>query len=83
MTFLERRFPGRWKRKEQLDIGDASQTEGGIDEDALLRDPEAVKLMHEALNKVAKGELPAPIEISDAEVVEDVPTPTKSTPPPQ
>jgi hypothetical protein len=71
MTFLERRFPSRWKRKEQLDIGASDGQEGGIDEDALLRDPEAVRLMHEALESVAKGELP---EITDAQVVEETPT---------
>lgn len=57
MTFLERRFPGRWKRKEQIDIGDADAGGTGIDETALLADPEAVRLVHAALERVAKGEI--------------------------
>jgi hypothetical protein len=72
MTFLERRFPGRWKRREQIDVGDA--TEGtGIDETIMLTDPEAVKLLHDALERASKGQLPAPKseEIVDAEVVDD------------
>lgn len=56
MTFLERRFPGRWKRKEQIDIGDVEATTG-IDETLLLQDPEAVKLVHDALERASKGAL--------------------------
>jgi hypothetical protein len=72
MTFLERRFPGRWKRKEQIDIGDASQ-DTGIDEQALLTDPEAVKLLHDALERASTAALEsgAKGEVTDATVVED------------
>lgn len=70
MTFLERRFPGRWKRKEQIDIGDADAAGGGIDEGLLLADPTAVRLIHDALERVAKAELPKP-DVIDAEVIEE------------
>lgn len=71
MTFLERRFPGRWKRKEQIDIGDAEAGVSGIDETLLLGDPTAMRLIHEALERVAKGELEAgPVPV-DAQVVDD------------
>lgn len=54
MTFLERRFPGRWKRRDELQVQDPFNPAGtgstnAIDETALLNDPEAVRLMHEAL----------------------------------
>lgn len=55
MTFLERRFPNRWKRREQIDVGESDANAGGIDETLLLSDPEAVKLIHDALDKVATG----------------------------
>lgn len=55
MTFLERRFPNRWKRREQIDVGEGDANAGGIDETLLLSDPEAVKLVHDALDKVASG----------------------------
>lgn len=74
MTFLERRFPGRWKRKEQIDIGDADTGGQGIDETLLLADPEAVKLVHRALERVAKGEIAQIAEsVEDATVVPDSP----------
>lgn len=57
MTFLERRFPGRWKRRDQIDIGEADAANTGIDETLLLRDPQAVKLIHDALDRVAQGEI--------------------------
>lgn len=56
MTFLERRFPGRWKRREQIDIGEA-ETHTGIDETILLQDPGAIALIHDALERVSKKEL--------------------------
>lgn len=67
MTFLERRFPGRWKRKEQIDIGEADGTTG-IDETLLLKDPEAVRLVHDALEHASKGAL-NPSPVVDATVV--------------
>jgi hypothetical protein len=72
MTFLERRFPGRWKRKEQIDIGDGAQ-DTGVDEQALLTDPTAVKLIHDALERASRAALEsgAKEEITDATVVED------------
>lgn len=79
MTFLERRFPGRWKRKEQIDIGETDAA-SGIDESLMLGDPVAVKLMHQALQRAAKGQLPPPEEIiPEATVVEesDVVPPTE------
>lgn len=60
MTFLERRFPDRWKRREALETNNpfdpvANQRVAGpaVDEDALLRNGEASKLMHEALAAAA------------------------------
>jgi hypothetical protein len=73
MTFLERRFPHRWKRREQIDVGEAEATTG-IDESLLLQDPEAVKLIHDALDKAARGQLPKPADdesVIDAEVIQD------------
>lgn len=66
MTFLERRFPGRWKRKEQIDIGEADSSTG-IDETLLLKDPEAVRLVHDALEHASKGA----IESSAEEIVDE------------
>jgi hypothetical protein len=77
MTFLERRFPNRWKRKEQIDIGDADAAQTGIDETLLLNDPTAQKLIHDALDRVARGAIgpaPEPVVV-DAQVVDDVPAP--------
>lgn len=73
MTFLERRFPNRWKRREQIDVGEADAGGTGIDETLLLQDPHAVKLIHDALDRVAKGEIEATTTpaIIDATVVED------------
>lgn len=71
MTFLERRFPGKWKRREQIDIGQEEQVTG-IDESLLLQDPAAVKMLHEALEMAAKGRLPAgDVSVVDAEVIQD------------
>lgn len=70
MTFLERRFPSRWKRREQIDIG-GEESSVGIDETLLLSDPGASKLIHEALALAAKGALPAGEDVTDAEVVPD------------
>ncbi len=72
MTFLERRFPGRWKRREQIDIG-ADEQETSVDESLLLKDPKAVKMLHEALEMAARGQLPAGDEPApiDAEVIQD------------
>jgi hypothetical protein len=93
MTFLERRFPGRWKRRDETTVrtpfdpaGDSAEV-GGIDERRLLEDPDAIHLLHEALEKVARGQLPAatPPEntgtrepIVDAEVVIEVDKPKES-----
>lgn len=71
MTFLERRFPGKWKRREQIDIGQEEQVTG-IDESLLLQDPAAVKMLHEALEMAARGRLPAgDAPVVDAEVIQD------------
>lgn len=64
MTFLERRYPGRWKRRDETTVRPvfdpvADTSEGGLDERALLQDPEAVRLMHDALVAASRGELPA------------------------
>lgn len=67
MTFLERRFPNRWKRREQIDVGEADAAGTGIDETMLLQDPQAVRLIHDALERVAKGEI---AQVSEATVIE-------------
>lgn len=64
MTFLERRHPNRWRRKDILEIGEATVDEG-IDETLLLSDPEAVKLVHDALARVSKGEIPEVTVVDD------------------
>lgn len=67
MTFLERRYPNKWRRRVAVDSGDDVSERQRIDEARMLEDPEAVGLLHDALAKVASGE----IEIEDAEVVGD------------
>lgn len=71
MTYLERRFPGRWKRREQIEHSETDNT--GIDETLLLSDPTAVKLVHDALDRVAQGQLAPPRSeiVSDAVVIDD------------
>lgn len=58
MTFLERKAPDRWKRREQLDV--AAQTQGGelSDEDKALLEPEAQRHLGAAL-KAAQRQLEA------------------------
>lgn len=51
MTYLERRFPDRWKRRDAREMTGRVEHISGVDEDALLEDPEAVELIHEALEK--------------------------------
>lgn len=55
MTFLERRFPGRWRKRQTIETTDGNN--GGLDEDAILDDPESVRLMHDALQRVSGGEI--------------------------
>lgn len=59
LAWLERRHPDRWKRRDELittnPLDGPSGGEGStIDESAVLNDPEAVTLMHEALELVSK-----------------------------
>lgn len=56
MTFLERRHPDRWRRRQTIDT--PGSITDGIDETALIEDPEAMKMLHDALERVAKGEIP-------------------------
>lgn len=84
MTFLERKHPGRWKRRDEVTVqtpfDPSTQQTSGVDEAAMLKDPEAIALMHDALVMVSRGELPPgpeadPLkeeEIIDATVVDDV-----------
>ena len=58
MTYLERRFPDRWKRRDSREITQVGERLPTIDEDALLQDPDAVGLIHDALEKASRGELP-------------------------
>jgi transposase len=55
MTYLERRYPSRWKRRDLHEVAQAQTVEDT--ERALLENPDAVDLMHEALDAAAKGEL--------------------------
>lgn len=59
MTFLERRHPDRWRKRQTIDM--PGQTSSGIDEKQLIEDPVAVKLLHEALQRMARGESPEPV----------------------
>jgi hypothetical protein len=77
MTYLERRYPGRWKRRDELTVANPFDVQGAagaqIDEAALLRDPDATRLMHEALAQVAgRSALPVPVtdDATDAVVVD-------------
>ncbi len=60
MTYLERRHPTRWRRRQTIEAVDAGQ--GGIDEQALIEDPAAVELLHNALERLA---------VTEGEVVEE------------
>lgn len=67
MTFLERRHPGRWKRREVIESGEGEGlNDARIREEALLQNPDAVKLLHDALELAARGELPS----GDDEVID-------------
>jgi transposase len=73
MTFLERRFPDRWKRRSEFEVNSpfdpasaAAQVDGGVDEEALLRDRGASELMHQALRQIGGGAS----ETVDGEAVE-------------
>lgn len=54
MTFLERRFPQRWRKQQTFETINLESP--GIDEQALISDPEAVRLMHDALQRLARGD---------------------------
>lgn len=84
MTYLERKHPGRWKRRDEITVANpfdpTQQADTGQDERAMLEDPEAIRLIHEALIRVSRGELAAHTgpeaealkgEIVDATVVEE------------
>lgn len=82
MTYLERRYPGRWKRRDEHVVGSPFEVAGanarsGVDEAALLNDPEAVRLLHEAMMHVAAAKpedavkvIEATAHVEDAEVVD-------------
>jgi len=53
MTYLERRFPDRWRKRQTIE-NQQTGTSTALDEQALIQDPEAVRLLHEALEKVSK-----------------------------
>lgn len=76
MTYLERRFPGRWKRRDAITVDNPFDIQGaqgqGLDEAAMLQDPEAVHHLHRALELAARGQLPpGEPEVVDAQIVED------------
>lgn len=58
MTFLERRHPGRWKRRDLFEVAAADADAEQRKEALLLNDPEAVELMHDALERAASKGLP-------------------------
>lgn len=58
MTYLERRFPERWRKRQTVETTDGGLSQ--LDEAQLIEDPEAVALLHEALEHAARPrELPA------------------------
>lgn len=71
MTFLERRFPHKWRKRTTIDSGEMTESEEQKRiEKLMLDDPEAVGMMHEALGMAARGELTqGDGEIEDAVVV--------------
>lgn len=79
MTFLERRYPGRWKRRDETTVKspfDPAPQGATIDEQAVLDDPDAVRLLHQALTAAMRGDEPPPV---DAHVVEELPESTGDT----
>jgi hypothetical protein len=84
MTLLERRFPDRWRKRqtfEQVLIGDE-----GIDEQAVIEDPEAVRMLHDALARVANGEsvddlVDEPEPVLDSEGIPKLNQPLLNPPP--
>lgn len=69
MAYLERRFPDRWRRRDEIGItnpleGPKSIEGDAIDEAAVLSDPQAVKLMHEALALVSRLDKENPADIT-------------------
>lgn len=64
MMWLERRFPARWRKRTQIDVGDGSDSGQAERERAALENPRAVAAMHEALEAEAGT-------ITDALVIEE------------
>jgi hypothetical protein len=61
MTFLERSRPGRWRRTDRHEVVTNPEDDGKHQDAALLEDPEAADLMHDALDVVAqRKQLPKP-----------------------
>lgn len=57
MTYLERRYPQRWKRRDLHEVAAQDATKDRELDDALLADPEAMRQLHEALARVGRGQL--------------------------
>lgn len=54
MTFLERRYPDRWRKRQTFE--QVTIDGGSIDEQAVIEDPEAVSMVHDLLEKIQAGE---------------------------
>lgn len=69
MTYLERRFPDRWRKRQTFE---QVQIDGGsIDEQKVIEDPEAVELLHDALERIQAGET---LELEgDSKIVDGIP----------
>lgn len=67
MMWLERRFPSRWRKRTQIDVGEAADESGSERERAVLQSQAAVEAMHEALALEAGADG----ALIDATVVDD------------
>lgn len=64
MTWLERRHPDRWRKRQTIE--GVTGNSMSIDEQAMIEDPAALHLLHQALGQLAAGDA----DIVDGELVE-------------
>jgi hypothetical protein len=69
MTFLERTRPGRWRRRDQIDVRPAMDAAQDQEEQGVLADSDATELMHRAL-AAAAGQPGLPVVEGTAREVE-------------
>lgn len=67
MMWLERRFPARWRKRSQIDVGQGEDSASQERERAMLQSQAAVEALHEALQLEASADG----ALVDAQVVDD------------